>query len=145
MGTGLEGTPRMEEGMSDGEYFKLAAIEVHSYLTNGTCDSHVIRGCINALERLIKTDLEHDPKRPHLMDHVNTALTHIYPHIGVAQVPEIIGLLEEEKELLEKIRDKQILTEEEGPRIYVFCREMGVQLRLLETDQSPHFYTDGDT
>jgi len=133
----------MKQHPVPGEPFKLAAIEVHTYLASGVCDKAIIKDCIDATQRLIETDLEHDAEHPSLMFHINAALTNIYPHMGDAQAPELIGLLQEEKESLEKILDGKTLNEEEGLRVNMFCREMGVQLRLLEIGQEPHHYSEG--
>ena len=123
-------------------HFQMSSIkrtfeELHKFRYKQPFDTQAIQDGINALNLLIEEGQNLRGMGLRVMDYVDSALHQIYPEAGDLEIPEIRGLMEEEREILERIRDNKEVNEEELQQVTNFFHFMWDQLDYHETGKPP--------
>jgi hypothetical protein len=118
--------------------FADCASEIYAYKEHGKCDIALIAICREALDLLITDGPALKERGQAVMKHIDAALFQIYPHKGEADLPELVGLLEEERDILRKIESGEPVSVPELEQVMTFCQEMRYQIVLAEKGLPPH-------
>lgn len=115
------------------------ASEIYAYKEHGTCNAARISLVIEALDLLILDGQTLKERGQAVMAHVDAALYRVYPHKGEADIVEMKGLLEEERDILTKLlpESSEHASVSELDQVMPFCQEMRYQISLAERGLPP--------
>ena len=136
-GDSLEKRKGPERGQFTMSTFKKTFDELSMLRGTGSCNELVIEEGIDSINLLIEKGPQLRGMGLRVMEYVDSALHQIYPKAGSMDIPEIKGLLEEEREILERIRDKKEVSAPEMQQVITFFHFMWDQLEYHESGKPP--------
>ncbi|MCR4325488.1 MAG: hypothetical protein NUV59_01630 [Patescibacteria group bacterium] len=96
-----------------------------------------ISGVLEAVELIIKEGDNLKVSGHVLIPYVDAALFAIYPHKSEGDLVELEGILEEERDILRRLKNGEAIASEEAEQVFVYCHEMLFQLSLAEKGLPP--------